>query len=265
MQASRTLALHFPGSWLLVVVILLNHTPVMSQSQPDNVKSALKEARLAESGGLWFTKDPKSENARKHRDVLTNWFKASWQQVLANYVAEAPTLREQAILVEVAETLPPSDYLAYLSALLDQFKAGAVPQNIVESALSGRSTKLGFIAYNFSDQSIQSLILKAQSTLPKDSALQGFLSEAKAGNLRHEAILQRETAGMSMPETFPKDSGVTSPTRQNGLPTTKSSSRASPITLPKGEEPASSMPWSIIVVMIVAACSLLWLLPKRRS
>lgn len=31
------------------------------------------------------------------------------------------------------------------------------------------------------------------------------------------------------------------------------------------EEPASSTPWSIVVVLIVAACGLLWLLLKRRS
>jgi hypothetical protein len=31
------------------------------------------------------------------------------------------------------------------------------------------------------------------------------------------------------------------------------------------KEPSLSMPWSIVAVLIVAACSLLWLLLKRRS
>lgn len=34
---------------------------------------------------------------------------------------------------------------------------------------------------------------------------------------------------------------------------------------PSSEEPTSSMPWSIIVVLIVAACGLLWLLVKNRK
>lgn len=39
--------------------------------------------------------------------------------------------------------------------------------------------------------------------------------------------------------------------------------KATPTT--PSEEPTSSTPWSIIVVLIVAACGLLWLLLKRRS
>ena len=265
MKASKSIALSFPVSWWLLLAMLLHPMHVMSQSQPDNVKSALKEARVGESGGLWFTKDPKSDDARKHREVLTNWFKASWRQVLTNYSAEVPTQREQAILVEVAETLPPTEYLAYLSALLDQFKSGAVPQNIVESALGGQSNKLGFIAFNFSEQAVQSLIIKAQSMLPKDSALQAFLSEAKAGKLLHEAIMQRETAGLLAPESLSSDNGVTPTLQSTQLPTANKEHEAKPSTATLSEEPTSSTPWSIIVVLTVAAGGLLWLLLKRRS
>lgn len=39
---------------------------------------------------------------------------------------------------------------------------------------------------------------------------------------------------------------------------------AKPVPATPSDEPASSTPWSIIVVLIVAACGLLWLLLKRR-
>jgi hypothetical protein len=49
-----------------------------------------------------------------------------------------------------------------------------------------------------------------------------------------------------------KDKSATSGTRDPG-------------PMPRQSEPVTSTPWSIIVVLIVAACGLLWLLLKRRS
>lgn len=48
-------------------------------------------------------------------------------------------------------------------------------------------------------------------------------------------------------------------------PTPKKAPEAKPTTPTRSEEPASSAPWSIIVVLIVAAMGLLWLVFKRRS
>ena len=42
-------------------------------------------------------------------------------------------------------------------------------------------------------------------------------------------------------------------------------SEAKPPSMTPSEEPTSSTPWRIIVVLIVAACGLLWLLFKRHS
>ena len=52
------------------------------------------------------------------------------------------------------------------------------------------------------------------------------------------------------------------PTQQPPIP---KEPEAKSTTSSPGEEPASSTPWSIIVVLIVAALGLLWLLLKRRS
>lgn len=46
---------------------------------------------------------------------------------------------------------------------------------------------------------------------------------------------------------------------------TPTESKAKPTVPTPSEQPTSSTPWSIIVVMIVAACGLLWLLLKRRT
>lgn len=48
-------------------------------------------------------------------------------------------------------------------------------------------------------------------------------------------------------------------------PAPKKAPEAAPTTSAPSEEPTSSMPWSIIVVLIVVTIGLLWLLLKRRS
>lgn len=48
-------------------------------------------------------------------------------------------------------------------------------------------------------------------------------------------------------------------------PAPKKAPEAKPTISTPSEEPTSSTPWSIIVVLIVAGCGLLWLLLKRRS
>jgi hypothetical protein len=61
---------------------------------------------------------------------------------------------------------------------------------------------------------------------------------------------------------FSKSTNSTSPINE---PAPKKTLKAKPTAPPLAEEPASSTPWSIIVVLIVAATGLLWLLLKKRK
>lgn len=71
----------------------------------------------------------------------------------------------------------------------------------------------------------------------------------------------RSTNTTRQPEPSSTSLPVTQGTQPSRPPATTSTS---PSPTPR-EEPASSTPWSIIVVLIVAAIGLLWLLLKRRS
>ena len=76
-----------------------------------------------------------------------------------------------------------------------------------------------------------------------------------------EAIRRFEDA-QTMQSPSPKESDAREtklPTQAPKLPKTK------PVASAPNEEPASSMPWSAVVVLIVAAIGLRWLLLKRRS
>ncbi len=65
------------------------------------------------------------------------------------------------------------------------------------------------------------------------------------------------------PSTQSQTTSTPSPVVQTPAP--KMAPEAKPIPTTPSEEPASSMPWSIIVVLIVAATGLLWLLVKKRK
>ncbi len=69
------------------------------------------------------------------------------------------------------------------------------------------------------------------------------------------------TAPPSSSLDFSKSTDSTSPINE---PAPKKTPEAKPASTPS-DEPASSTPWSIIAVLIVAAAGLLWLLLKRRS
>jgi hypothetical protein len=92
--------------------------------------------------------------------------------------------------------------------------------------------------------------------------------------LKHESA-QPESAGRFLrqnPETFFAAQADTTSTAKSAspvsLPSPKTGSQdtpANPKSATPSEEPTSSTPWSIIVVLIVAVLGLLWLVLKRRS
>jgi hypothetical protein len=78
--------------------------------------------------------------------------------------------------------------------------------------------------------------------------------------VRPEAVETSANSALPTTQHTPSSSAVppSVPVIANKLP------MAPPILTTAHEEPASSTPWSIIVVLIMAACGLLWLLLKRR-
>lgn len=76
-------------------------------------------------------------------------------------------------------------------------------------------------------------------------------------------MLENDKRGRHAPAAMQPDQ--ISPPSDFNPKTNIGSSASKSITPTPSEEPASSTPWSIIVVLIVAACGMLWLLLKRRS
>lgn len=77
-------------------------------------------------------------------------------------------------------------------------------------------------------------------------------------HLRYSDEKQRQAILATTPDPVPKPR-TKQPSAQKKAPETK------PTTTPSSEEPTSSTPLRIIVVLIVAATGLLWLLVKKRK
>jgi len=84
-----------------------------------------------------------------------------------------------------------------------------------------------------------------------------YLTATIEGQLRHAAVFQAAKADAD--NSKPKATPEIMPPAPKKVPESK------PSSLTPSEEPTSSMPWSVIVIMIVAASALLWLLLKGRK
>lgn len=84
-----------------------------------------------------------------------------------------------------------------------------------------------------------------------------YLTATIEGQLRHAAVFQAaKDAASDAKKTI---------TPSLELPAPKKATAATPTALTPSEEPTSSTPWSVIVILIVAATGLLWLLVKKRK
>lgn len=237
---------------------------------PDNLKQIIAKAELGESGGLEFPGAVDAAEANKLRDALYAWFRLSRQDVLLNYSTLISNHKEQNIWIEIGEMLPPDEYLDYLNQMLDGFAGGRIPLEAVETAFLGRSQKDGFLPYNYDTPSVQSLYTKAMSIIPPTSQIMAVLKDGKDGKLKKSAIMNREMSRRPLPDrvdagTSTQSINTPTATPQPSIVAQVKPPETKPIASTPTVEPTSSTPWSVIVVLIVAAMGLLWLLLKRRS
>ena len=130
-----------------------------------------------------------------------------------------------------------------------------------EILISALSPDLDTIA---SVQEVAVYALQKSGTSRARAALSALAAriQPKPGNKNRLYDLAVETANLVGSRTEPPD-------RPNVLPPTVSPAPKAPeaklATTTASEEPTSSTPWSVIVILIVAACGLLWLVLKGRK
>lgn len=135
----------------------------------------------------------------------------------------------------------------------------------LKTVLSSCDMSAAFFVHNIlsygNDGDVQS-VLEVAKVLPADRAK---LAQKVASRIRDSKQLMSQLSPATVQEGPSESSSNEQKSRTTKpSPEPKKAPEATPASTPS-EEPGSSTPWSIIVVLIVAAIGLLWLLLKRRK
>jgi hypothetical protein len=131
---------------------------------------------------------------------FTDYVKANWAAILATIDTIAPDERRQRVIASGAEFLPGSDYLNFLSGLLDKYQANKVKKAVAVEAIMADGKKSGFLAYNYQNQAVRNLCERAMTVFPLEAGLQTAMTEVLSGVQRRQAALAAFNEGRPEPE-----------------------------------------------------------------
>jgi hypothetical protein len=159
--------------------------------------------------------------------------------------------------------------MEFLNLFLDHYEKGKINKNVTGSAMSGLGDKMGFIATNFQDPDVRKLVNRYRGLMSTDPDEVHWCDSILKGDLRYQHQMFRGKSHPA-PELLSETQSSTQKITKGPKADTQTGANADvnetkPRPSSQSEEPTSSTPWSIIVVLIVAATGLLWLLLKRRA
>ena len=160
-----------------------------------SIQTYLETASVTEFGYPSGTEQQQTE--------FTDWLTANWSAALAEIDAVAPDERRQRVITAGAESLPGTDYVSFLSGLLDKYEAGKVKKAVAIAALSPGGKKYGFLAFNYQHPSVQSLCNRAKTLFPSDAELQSLMDDILSGEQGKQAGAALAMENRPEPEILP--------------------------------------------------------------
>ena len=157
---------------------------------PADIKTYLRTAEVLEGGC------PSGTEAQIIR--FTEYVKVNWAAILASIETIAPDKRRQRVIASGAEFLGGSDYLTFLSTLLDKYQANKVKKEVALGAIVAIGKKSGFLAYNFQNQIVRNLCVRAKAVFPDEAGLQTSMTEILSGAQEHQAKLAAFNEGREL-------------------------------------------------------------------
>ena len=181
---------------LLLILVLIGAVDLSANAIPTSIVEFIEVGSVNERGVPNGTEVQVNELS----DYMTNHL----EEVINNFGELAPDRRRQTLLFAVSELMPPESYLQFLDKLVDALQAeqAGMTAKIVEQALSAGTKKMGFLAFNFENQTVIDLCQKAKEVLPSTSRRQEFLTDILSGEQRKQigAVLAMEN--LPQPETL---------------------------------------------------------------
>ena len=177
----------------LLMSLMIENTSAIDMSP--SIQTYLETASVTELGYPSGTEQQRTE--------FTNWLTANWSAVLTDIDTVAPDERRQRVLAAGAESLSGTDYVSFLSGLLDKYESGKVKKAAALAALSPGGKKYGFLAFNYQHPTVQALCNRAKTLFPSDAELQSLMNDILSGEQGKQAGAALAMENRPEPEILP--------------------------------------------------------------
>ena len=180
---------------------------------------------------------------------------------------------KQVVLVYSLAGVNGDRYLDFGNLLIDRVKLKSFDNDLfVLGYLMPSNRTKWFFTSNFAEPQVRNLLEKVRAVFLNNSDVQSWLNDVFSGKLaERDRRLFAENLNLAkeVDSVGNVEDNFEQKNRSGNVPQSHTATQTADIAMPTkstpSEEPSSSMPWSIIVVLIAAALGLLWLLLKRRS
>jgi hypothetical protein len=161
----------FNNSLVFITLVALS---AKSAGLPPNIADYLVSKTLTEDNLL-----PSLQTDGK---AFAEYVVSNKTQVLDNFTAIAPRTNQQKLVIAAMEFADGADYLAVLRRICDLKEANTISEDVCKFAIMATPIKKGFLSYNYQNASIRSLVQRAQTLLPGDTAFQTYLAAVLDGS-----------------------------------------------------------------------------------
>lgn len=243
----------------LITALMLLSLFANAQSVPIEVKAVLEKAGVGENNELLI---PSMHDALVREFVITN------RGELITFVGPLGDEKLAGILVRSGvKFLTNNDYLTFASAILGEIADGKIDPALGLPILY-TGDKEGVLAVNYTDPRIANVLPKVLPRYADNSQHTNFIQKLISGKAKQEHVDWCSAQGLTPAQALASESSafpatITAPSVLQPPPTRKSSDSKPALT--PSNEPISSTPWSLIVILMAAAIGLAWLLLKKRK
>jgi len=131
----------------------------------------------------------------------------NWQDALVLLERDAPSLREQCLILAAARHLPPKEYVRFLSGVCDLMEAGKLKIRGISFCFEDRG-KEDFLPYNYDQPEVATLInrMEAIYTAQEPGEWETYFSSIKSGEGKKQIVKERTIYKDPMPETYKDES-----------------------------------------------------------
>lgn len=191
----RLTILTMKNQLLLACAMFIHYNATYGITMTPEITAYLASGTVTEFGTLTGTPTQVSG--------FIDFVKNNWSAILNDLDAVAPDEKKQRLIIIAAESLSPTDYMTFMSTLLDKFQANKVKKAVAIAALSPGAKKYGFLALNYKHTSVQALCNRAKVVFASMADVQELMNETLSGEQGKQIGAALASENRAQPEVLP--------------------------------------------------------------